>query len=551
MNQDIVPRALNVSQRLTWRMMFVIVAMVIVSDLTLYQSEGFFGPTVFFPAACGLLVCGSSQCKRTWPLLTIGLMIVILAIRLAWSGTVAQIAIGLWLLNAFAMTTHGLSPFLLESIVYLASAIPGGYELLQSVQVRWRQTVLDSVDQRNPSRLMNIMLPLISVFLFGTLFLLANPDLISRVSAALGEVFTRVQSWIMKFSFGEIVFWCMTAWLTAGFLNPLKWRSRESPDDAGTSAETTSGAIQQASKWHRSDDAALSFDKPAVIQEGEGMFIPFRNTLVSLIVLFATYLLFEFGTLWFRQFPAGFHYSGYAHQGAAWLTAALALATVVLSLMFRGELLQHPKISRLRQAAWCWSLLNFLLAASVYNRLMIYIDFNGMTRMRVVGLLGTTAVAGGLALVIWKIAKSQSFHWLIRHQMLLPAFAVFLYVTLPVDVIVHRFNVQRILDGHPEPSVQISEHPMEDSALPVLIPLLESKNQIIRNGVHAILTARLSELQTQRSNIKGLHWTARQLGEDYAVRALEGVLEKSSRQPAAINSSSARQAFHDYAMQWW
>lgn len=50
--------------------------------------------------------------------------------------------------------------------------------------------------------------------------------------------------------------------------------------------------------------------------------------------------------MWFRPFPTGFHYSGYAHEGAFWLTVALAMATITLSLSGRPEasvqIIMHP-----------------------------------------------------------------------------------------------------------------------------------------------------------------------------------------------------------------
>ena len=44
-----------------------------------------------------------------------------------------------------------------------------------------------------------------------------------------------------------------------------------------------------------------------------------------------------------------------------------------------------------------------VLALAVFNRLFIYISFNGMTRMRIVALYGMSAVAVGFVLVVWKI----------------------------------------------------------------------------------------------------------------------------------------------------
>ncbi len=58
-----------------------------------------------------------------------------------------------------------------------------------------------------------------------------------------------------------------------------------------------------------------------------GHYPALRNTLWTVIGLFAVYLVFEFMTLWFRSLPPGFYYAGYARERAAWLTVALALAT--------------------------------------------------------------------------------------------------------------------------------------------------------------------------------------------------------------------------------
>ncbi len=67
-------------------------------------------------------------------------------------------------------------------------------------------------------------------------------------------------------------------------------------------------------------------------------------------------------------------------SGSRWLTVALALATVLLSTIFQGQILQDERQGLLRKLAWVWSLQNLLLAAAVYHRLWIYVGFNGMTR---------------------------------------------------------------------------------------------------------------------------------------------------------------------------
>jgi len=269
--------------------------------------------------------------------------------------------------------------------------------------------------------------------------------------------------------------------------------------------------------------------------------------------LFALYLLFEFQTLWGRVFPPGFHYSGYAHEGAAWLTVALALATALLSIVFRGRMLSDPRLSRLKRLAWLWSLENLLLAIAVYHRLWIYTGFNGMTRMRVVGLLGMTSVVAGFVLVVWKINRQRSFRWLIRRQLWTVAFALYLYCVLPVDGWVQYYNVSSILSGQPAPSVQIVAHETSDEGWLQLEPLLTCEDVVIREGVSALLADRRIELELAASlEASPEHWTARQ----FARERLRAMLNHHRRDwPDDAGAAAARRAalerFREYAMQWY
>ena len=506
-----------------WRTWIILIAMIALADVTLYRSLGYAGPALFFPVAVALLLFGRSRIEWNRTLIVVISLLILLSASMLWAGGFGQIMAAVWLLIAANLAAQGMMPYLLESTVALAATVPGGYEFLHGFQLNWRRLVLDPVDHGRPSRAMNFLLPIISVIVFGTVFVLANPDVIKELSSILSELAEYVHLWISRFSAIEIVVWCVTFWLTAGLLCP-----------AVRKAVDASGVL--------SNEANLSHHHP--------MFGPFRNTLATLISLFVVYLIFEFGTLWFRNFPDGFHYSGYAHEGAAWLTVALGLATLTLSLIFRGSMMHDSRIASLKKLAWVWSLLNFLLAASVYNRLLIYVNFNGMTRMRVVGFLGISAVVGGFVLVLYKIAQRQRFIWLIRRQLWVLTLAVYLYLTVPADMLVHRYNVQRILAGSDAPCVQISEHPIADDALPQLLPLLQSDNQTIREGVRALLRNRLILLQSAaRKNSQ--HWTATQFGKTHSLQKLQAAEVSLQQIGTDDKASSALQSFHDYAMQWW
>jgi hypothetical protein len=322
------------------------------------------------------------------------------------------------------------------------------------------------------------------------------------------------------------VFWIGAAWISAGLLRPLlilPFRRDESCP---------------------ADDAAATRLAPAPLYEA------YRNTLAVVVVLFAVYLGFEFATMWTREFPPG-ALSGYCHEGAAWLTVALALATVILSIVFQGRTRHDPRLAVLRRWGAVWSIENFVLAFAVVHRMTIYVDFNGMTRMRTVGLLGISAVIAGFVLVLVKISRSHSFLWLVRRQLWALAFCVYVYAVLPVDTLVMSYNVRQIMAGDPAPSVQISAHPISAEGLLVLRPLLQSDDTIIREGVRAMLAERLAEFDASAAPPQRAGWSAYQLADEL----LHGQLHDARSEFASLSNPNqrraAREAFDTYAYQWY
>ncbi|MCA9062335.1 MAG: DUF4173 domain-containing protein [Planctomycetaceae bacterium] len=275
-------------------------------------------------------------------------------------------------------------------------------------------------------------------------------------------------------------------------------------------------------------------------------------------MLFAVYLVFEFSTLWFREFPPGFHYSGYAHEGAAWLTAALALATLLLSMIFRTEILRDPRLPALRKLGLVWSSLNLVLALAVFNRLFIYIRFNGMTEMRIVGLLGISCVVVGFLMVVSRFMRNRSFAWLISRQLWTASFGCYLLAVIPWEVAIQRYNVAQVIRGNHAPSVQISEHSISQYALPELLPLLQSDDQTIRLGIAAILDERapvpavgVEPVEEDGHRTVPSHWTRRQLGNDRANTILTENQSRFRIFSDNVHRAGKRQAFRTYAMQWW
>jgi hypothetical protein len=212
---------------------------------------------------------------------------------------------------------------------------------------------------------------------------------------------------------------------------------------------------------------------------------------------------------------------------------------------------RDPRLDRLKRLAWLWSIENFVLAVAVYHRLWIYIGFNGMTRMRTIGIFGTSTVVAGFVLVLWKIARQRDFAWLVRHQLWVLAFATYLYALTPVDTLVVQYNVRRILAGDPAPSVEISVHPISSEGVLLLRPLLDCDDAIIREGVRAMLAERLDEAESQARRRETLGWTTYQLADQIVLRGLRDSGDRWSDYRDQEARSRALKAFHDYAYQWF
>lgn len=504
-----------------------VAVLVVLCDLTIYRGGGFAGYGLLFALAPWCLMFGSPSLQRgslRWGFL---LVLTALAARLLWCGSVLAIACGFVALVAFAMTLAGRTPYVLGMIAYTGQSLAAGAHGLN----QYGQSAHRDLQPFKTSAALSVVLPLTALLLFGTLFVMANPDLVSSLSSSLQIWLTSLREWLDHFSVLEVPFWIASAWVSVGLLRPLA----ESAADGRSAAVSNSQALP-------------AVDAP--------LYGPFRNTLLTLIALFAAYLVFEFQTLWFREFPQGFHYSGYAHEGAAWLTIALGLATVTLSLIFRGQILQDARLPQLKRLAWVWSVLNLLLAAAVFHRLFIYVGFNGMTRMRMVGCFGTAAVVIGFLLAVYKIAKHRDFAWLFRADLWALVATVMAYAMTPVDLIVMRYNVARILGGDSAPSVQISVHPIDAEGVRELLPLLGCQDDIVRDGVRALCAQRWGGLPS--SPATGLLTTSTwmdlaqlQLSEQLLVRDLQQSQSQWVAYLDAQEQTAAWERFRAYAYQWY
>ncbi|HWL07599.1 MAG TPA: DUF4153 domain-containing protein [Planctomicrobium sp.] len=502
-----------------WLELPVLLLLVVLSDVTIYSSHGYFGLAAFFGLAPLLFVIGAPRRRFSWQTVVVVLMIFGVSLRLIWCGNGLAVTFGFLLLAATSLSLAGGVVTVTEVLRVIGSILQSSlYSVL--VYESWGRKLIGKwIGIPAFTRVLQYVLPPVVGGIFLCIFVMANPDLSKWLAEELQSMVEQINQWITRLidSPWRVFFWGSVLLFATGLMRPtavLLTRAVSAPP-----AESVG-------------------KRPCELYPA------FRNTLMMLIALFAAYLCFEFWTMWTREFPPGFYYAGYAHEGAAWLTVALGLATLLLSIIFRGGMLTDVRRPFLQRLGMIWSVENLILAAAVYNRLFIYIDFNGMTRMRVVALLGISAVVAGVILVVIKIRCGHRFAWVIRHQLVALSLAFYLYAVLPVDAFVNNYNVQQILAGNLKPSVQIAHHPTSVEGKLKLFPLLSCPDEIIRNGIAELLNATVSDL----NSIPVPDWTARQIANE---RFLKQAKQHETELTAASGENGSWNLYQNYSFQWY
>jgi len=550
-------------KRLTWREPVAVLVAIALVDTTVYHGIGFSGAALLLFVLPFLFLFGVTKPTLKGQTFLFAGLACLVSLRLIWSGNDWVILLGLGTVFLFAALQTGVPLYLKDlckySMSWIYSPLLTYKDYYQSLR-QWKSTggVISS------AKLAAVFVPLGLLVVFGAIFVFANPDLLETVQ----RCWTAFTDWLGRFSdwmpaFPQVILWGITAWMMIGLLRPhsiqRNWDFGTSPQYVPQYCPQTGryiGMVVQQSETHPNETT------PAPPQEGNTepvksfLYHAYFNSLIALIALFSIYLVFEFAKNWTRDFPSGFNYSKHMHQGAAYLTLALALSTIVLCTIFRGQTLLDPRIKTLIRLAVIWVGLNFLLAFAVYNRLYIYIDLNGLSMRRIAGLLGTTAVVLGLIMVVRMLLRSEGIRWLIDRYTWSVLAVIFIGLVFPFDGCVSHHNVSRVMKGDLAPSVFLfpdrfsSQSWSAEEHYLASLPLLESDDEIIREGAKALFAEYYSSVKRER-HYEGYQWTAFQWSRYLLMNTLESrQTEFQMYLDDAVKKQEAIEVFRRHAKRW-
>ena len=532
-------RSMNEKQ-FTWREPTAVLAAVVLADATIYHGAGFAGLALLVCILPLLFFFGVTKPIRSWQTLLFGGLALLVSLKLIWCGNEIAFLLGLGIVFLFAALQAGVPLYWRQLRAYATNWFVAAPLNLRDYSQSLRQ-------QKNmgwafaPARIAAVFVPLALLGVFGVIFVCANPDLQEKI-----EVYWNAfVNWIGNFSdwlpaAGQMLLWVAVIWIMLGALRPRNLLTLD----------------LFRGMWSSDSENPFGTEKnqesiPSSGQEKVLLYYAYFNSFVSLIVLFGVYLFFEFAKNWNRDFPAGFNYSQHMHQGAAYLTLALALSTIVLCTVFQGKTLLDPRIQTLRRLAMGWIILNFLLAVAVYNRLYIYIDLNGLSQRRIAGLLGTTAVVLGIIMVMRMVLLSKGLRWLVYRYTWSVLAIIFIGYVFPLAWYVSHHNVSRVMQGEIPPAIFLFP-PERDAAEHYLapLPLLDCEDETIREGARALFAQYYSSMQSGGTDW-GYRWTAFQWSQRILKNRLES--RKEELEPYLNNihrRNEAIQKFRQHTNRW-
>jgi hypothetical protein len=428
------------------------------------------GYAVFLLLMVALLIAanGRSNAGQTRPLT---ILLVVASLLLGCARVVWQpnyfVCIACWVhVLAVALLMHGVvvRPILLFGMSIL-SLVDG---LKRWVELPWCGVSTRVTGTKWP--VLSLGVPLVVGILFLVPLIQSNPGLASHIFREIQSFANAFAEWLTHWNIWATAVVSLIVVLGLGMQLPGRWIWKPS--------------------WYAD---ALNIQTVGL---SSGYYTAARNTMLTVAIIFVWFLVQEVRSMFFRTFGEGFAFSAYAHQGAAWLTLVLAMSTATLSIIFQPATHQHSKLKTLQLLAGVWSICNLLLVLAAYHRLAIYIEYNGLTRLRIVGLVGVTCVFAGFVIVILKIARQRSFAWVCRQQAWAVLVSVYLLSLLPMDVMAHRWNVEQANRGHLAPLVQLGVQEMSDEGWMCLLPLIDHEEPIVQEGVRALLARRWVAMQS-------------------------------------------------------
>lgn len=345
----------------------------------------------------------------------------------------------------------------------------------------------------------NVFLTIIPMLVFGVFFLIffnANPVFNELINNSWKYAISLFDLTFDEATLGRIIFFLFAIYLTfsivfdwGGAKNLLKLFPQ---NEHITPTEQVS---EQESNYQRNEY------KIALMLIGS----------VNALLLIINVIDINFLWLSFDYSQAG-NLSKLVHEGTGTLILSIFLSIAILLYYFRKDLNFYQNNKLLKSLAYAWIVQNFILIISVSLRNYYYIDFYGLTHLRIgvgVFLLITLIV---LCTLLIKIKDLKSFFYMFRVNTW-ALYAVFMGLTLiNWDVLIVRYNLSHTFKNGVDYNYLLT---LSDKTLPIIY---ENRTKLPSEENQNWLTARIEQYFKRQ---EGYTWCSWNFADDAALENLK------------------------------
>lgn len=190
-----------------------------------------------------------------------------------------------------------------------------------------------------------------------------------------------------------------------------------------------------------------SKEQDALLPDGDdtkGVQAEVRAGLVLLTVLNALLLLLnvlDVQYVWFEFSFTGQYLKQFVHEGTWLLTISIILGALIVLYYFRGAINFHPKNRSIKALCYIWLVQNVVLVISVAVRDHWYIHYYALAYKRIGLAFFLLATLVGLVLIMQKLRRQRSHHFLARWNMLSVYLIMLVMSLFDWDTLIARNNV--------------------------------------------------------------------------------------------------------------
>lgn len=177
----------------------------------------------------------------------------------------------------------------------------------------------------------------------------------------------------------------------------------------------------------------------------QGFYRHFKSGTLFLFALNGLLLVvnsLDFWYVWLGKAVVGpKELSQYVHDGTFLLIFAIVLAMVVVLYYFKGQMHFFSNNKKLKQLSYFWIAQNAFMVISVAIRNLRYIDFYGLSYLRIGVFLFLLIVVAGLITMSIKVKDNKTVYYLILRNSWVVYTILLVATTVNWDVAITRYNI--------------------------------------------------------------------------------------------------------------